>query len=67
MVLEMVSDHNIVIDTNTLAISGLLDFSTAIWGDPFMSDCFYKPSVSFAEGYGKLPNRTQDERTRQYL
>jgi hypothetical protein len=67
MMLEMVSDQNIIVDTNNLTVSGLLDFSTATWGDPYMSDCFFKPSVSFAEGFGKLPNRTQDERTRQYL
>lgn len=44
-----------------------MDFSTAIWGDPFMSDCFCKPTASFVEGFGRLPNKTTEERTRQYL
>lgn len=65
--LEMVSDRNIVVDTHSMTVSALLDFSTAAWGDPYLSDCFYKPSVSFAEGFGKLPNRTQEQRIRQYL
>lgn len=65
--LEMISDRNVVVDTHSMAVSGLLDFSTATWGDPYMSDCFYKPSVSFAEGFGKLPNRTEEQRIRQYL
>lgn len=64
---EMISDRNVVVDTHSMTISGLLDFSTATWGDPYMSDCFYKPSVSFAEGFGKLPNRTEEQRIRQYL
>ncbi|SMQ55246.1 unnamed protein product [Zymoseptoria tritici ST99CH_1A5] len=65
--LEMVSDQNIIVDTNTMTVAGLLDWSTTMWGDPYMSDCFCRPSVSFAEGFGKLPNRTPDERIRQYL
>lgn len=65
--LETASDKNVTINTNDMSVSGLLDFSSAIWGDPYMSDCFYKPSVSFVEGFGKLPNRTIEERTRQYL
>jgi hypothetical protein len=67
VILEMSSDRNIVVDVKEEKITGVLDFSTAIWGDPFLSDCFYKPTASFAEGFGKLPNRTADERVRQYL
>lgn len=67
MLVEMASDRNIVVDESRGRVSGLLDLSTAIWGDPFMSDCFYKPSISFAEGFGKLPNKDVDERIRQYL
>lgn len=66
-ILEMISDRDVVVDTHSMTVSGLLDFSTTTWGDPYMSDCFYKPSVSFAEGFGKLPNRTEDQRIRQYL
>lgn len=67
VLLEMVNDQNILVDTNTWTVSGLLDFATAIWGDPFLSDCFYNPSVGFVEGFGKLLNSSTDERIRQYL
>ncbi|KAF2166213.1 hypothetical protein M409DRAFT_55077 [Zasmidium cellare ATCC 36951] len=67
VILEMSADKNIVVDTNNNTVSGILDFSTAIWGDPFMSDCFYQPSASFPEGFGRLPIRDTSERTRQYL
>lgn len=67
VLLELSSDNNVVVDVDQERVTGLLDFSTAIWGDPFMSDCFYKPTTSFAEGFGKLPNQSSDERARQYL
>lgn len=64
---EMYSDKKILADTSTCTVSGLLDFSTAMWGDPFLSDCFYQSSRAFMEGWGTLPNRTVEERIRQYL
>ena len=67
VVLELAADRNVVVDTSSYRVNGLLDFSAAFWGDPFMSDCFYKPTQSFAEGFGRLPNQSLDERIRQYL
>ncbi|EME39793.1 hypothetical protein DOTSEDRAFT_74634 [Dothistroma septosporum NZE10] len=67
VLLEMASDQNVLINTNEYTVAGLLDFSTAIWGDPFMSDCFHKPRLGFVEGFGRLPNRDTNERIRQYL
>ena len=67
VLLELASDKNVIVDATHYRVNGLLDYSTAFWGDPFMSDCFYKPTQSFAEGFGKLPNQTSDERIRQYL
>ncbi|KXL42977.1 hypothetical protein M433DRAFT_297562 [Acidomyces richmondensis BFW] len=67
VLLELCSDDNVVVDTKSYKVAGLLDFSTAFWGDPFMSDCFYKPTASFAEGFGRLPNGDADERIRQYM
>lgn len=67
VLLELASDKNVVVDVKQQQVTGILDFSTALWGDPFLSDCFYKPTTSFAEGFGKLPNRSTDERIRQYL
>ena len=67
VLLELGSDRNVVVDPKNHTVNGLLDFSTAIWGDPFMSDCFYRPTASFAQGFGRLPNTTLDERCRQYF
>jgi len=67
VLLELSADRNIVVDIGSHRVTGVLDFSTAFWGDPFMSECFYKPTASFAEGFGRLPNGDADERVRQYL
>lgn len=67
VLLELSADENVVIDAKNHRVTGLLDYASAFWGDPFMSDCFYKPTASFAEGFGKLPNGDADERIRQYL
>ncbi|KAI7154172.1 hypothetical protein KC316_g4953 [Hortaea werneckii] len=67
VILELSADENVVVDAKYHRVTGLLDFSTAFWGDPHMSDCFYKPTASFAEGFGKLPNGDAEERIRQYL
>lgn len=67
VLLEMAKDENVLVNTNDYTFAGIVDWSTAIWGDPFMSDCFHKPRVGFAEGFGRLPNRDANERIRQYL
>ncbi|KAK3618269.1 hypothetical protein LTR56_024758 [Elasticomyces elasticus] len=67
VLLELSVDENVVVDVKNNRVTGLLDYSTALWGDPYLSDCWYKPTASFAEGFGKLPNGDADERIRQYL
>lgn len=67
LLLELGADTNIVVDPRTHHVTGVLDLSTALWGDPFLSDVFYKPTASFAHGFGRLPNADADERLRQYL
>lgn len=65
--IEMYTDKNIVVNTSDYTVSGLMDWSSAMWADPFLSDCFCKCSYGFASGFGALPNRNTDERIRQYL
>ncbi|KAF2769405.1 hypothetical protein EJ03DRAFT_374560 [Teratosphaeria nubilosa] len=65
--IEMSADENVVVDTKTNSVTGILDFSTAFWGDRYMSDCFYQAKRSFADGFGRLPNGDVDECIRQYL
>jgi hypothetical protein len=67
VILELSGDSNVVVDPRTTRVTGLLDYSTAHWGDPYMSDIFLRPTEGFRDGFGRLPNADADERIRQYL
>lgn len=67
MILDPVNDKNVVIAPKTCTVTGLLDFSTAFWGDPLMSGCFYKPTASFLDGFARPLGESNEERIRQNL
>ncbi|QIX00173.1 hypothetical protein AMS68_005690 [Peltaster fructicola] len=64
VLLEVCSTENIVVDERTKEVTSLVDYSTAIWGDPFISDSFHRPSRSFLEGYGEGVGGDNDKRIR---
>jgi hypothetical protein len=65
--LELASEDNIVVDVSKMRVTGVLDFSTAIWGDPLLADCFMQPSNDLLEGYGDAPGSDVHARIRQWL
>jgi aminoglycoside phosphotransferase (APT) family kinase protein len=64
-------DGNILFDTETQTITGIIDHERALWGDPLMELNFgtglYKPDSAFAEGYGVPVLVTHAQRTRRRL
>ena len=66
-IIDLRADQNVTVDIKQYRVTRLLDFSTALWGDPYLSDCFYKPSASFTEGFGIRSKGDADERIRRYL
>lgn len=67
VLLEVSSTENIIMDGRTHDVTSLVDYSTAIWGDPFMSDAFHRPSKSFLEGFGEGISGDNDKRIRHLL
>lgn len=67
VLLEVCSTENIVVDERTKDVTSLVDYSTAIWGDPFLSDAFHRPSRSFLEGFGEGIGGDNDKRIRHLL
>jgi len=65
--LEAADEDNFVFDTRTDQLTSLLDYGTAIWGDPFFCDSFYTPSEAFVEGYGEDIGGDADQRIRHLL
>ena len=67
VLIEAADEDNIVFDESTGQVKSLLDYSTAMWADPFLSDCFCQPSEAFVDGYGEGITGDADKRIRQLL
>lgn len=65
--IEATDEDNIVFDARADQVTALLDYGTAIWGDPFFSDCFYTPSEAFVDGYGDGVGGDADKQIRHLL
>jgi len=62
-------DGNIFLDPQTHAITGIIDFERALWGDPLMEAnfVFWQGSASFLESYGTPMLDTPAKQTRRLL
>jgi aminoglycoside phosphotransferase (APT) family kinase protein len=62
-------DGNIFVDPATRAITGVIDFERALWGDPLMEVQYrtLEAPPGFAEGYGRAMPSTPAERLRRVL
>lgn len=68
VVLDAASPTNILVDENTSQMTGLLDYSHAVWGDPRMAECFVEPSEAFLRGFGRSSTLVYEgQRARQLL
>ncbi|WPG97964.1 Hypothetical protein R9X50_00074700 [Acrodontium crateriforme] len=67
VIVDLTGNKNVVVDVESCKVTGLIDYSSAIWGDPFMSNAFCRPSSSFVEGFGRFSSSDADQLIRQYL
>lgn len=67
VLVEAADEDNIVFDESTGQVTSLFDYGTAMWADPFFSDCFCQPSEAFLDGYGESLGTDADKRIRQLL
>jgi hypothetical protein len=65
--LDISNEANVLIHERTKQVSGLVDQSDVVLGDPFMAKAFVRPTAAFLEGYGSRPSQTQGETVRQLL
>ncbi|EEP82628.1 conserved hypothetical protein [Uncinocarpus reesii 1704] len=52
VVVDIGKPSHIILDPNTKQVSGIVDFTSALWGDPLMADVFGSPSPEFLHGFG---------------
>ena len=55
---------HVLIHEKTKQLAGVVDFSSAFWGDVLMAQIFEKPSLAFLEGAGLPSTRTAGEKIR---
>ncbi|KAK2754058.1 hypothetical protein FQN54_007227 [Arachnomyces sp. PD_36] len=67
VVVDMGKKSHIIMDPETKQISGVVDFSWAVWGDPLMAEVFENPSPAFFRGYGSTHPRDKSEHIRLLL
>lgn len=67
VVLSACEPQNVLIDEQTKQVSGLVGFSSVIWGDPLMSGGIENGSEAFFEGFGECPSRTGGVKARQLM
>ena len=65
--LHVCDAQNVLVDEHTRQVTGLVGFSTVIWGDALMSGGIEGGSDAFFEGYGQCPARTEGIRARQLM
>ena len=55
---------HVLLDEGSLQVSGVVDFSSALWGDVLMAEIFENPTSAVLEGAGLPLTRTKGEGTR---
>lgn len=60
-------EGNLFVDPTTLAVTGVIDFERALWGDPLMEINFFLKRDGFLEGYGADLVASPGGPSRRYL
>jgi len=58
---------SVLLNPETRSVIGIVDLSSALWGDVLMAGKFQNPSAPFLEGYGSCLGTSGSERMRQVL
>lgn len=68
VLINLGSPESVFIDVNTKEVTGILDFSNTVWGDPLFARMFTNPSSALMEGFGRPAVTSQGpERIRRTL
>lgn len=65
--LDVCCPDNVLVDEETMRVTGLVGFSNVIWGDPLLSGGIANGSEAFFEGFGECPVRTGGVKIRMLM
>ncbi|CRG85929.1 hypothetical protein PISL3812_02932 [Talaromyces islandicus] len=58
---------DVLLDSDFKRLSGILDLSTAIWGDVLMAEVFEEPTEALFTGFGSIPSKGPSQSVRFLL
>lgn len=67
VVIDLGRPSQVLLDPGSKQVSGVVDFSTAVWGDVLMAEIFENPSSAMLDGFGSPLALDQSEKTRLLL
>lgn len=67
VIVDLGKKSHIILNPETKQMTGIVDFSWAVWGDPLMAEAFENPSRAFFEGYGSNHPKDKSEHVRLLL
>ncbi|KAJ5749035.1 uncharacterized protein N7511_010731 [Penicillium nucicola] len=67
VVVDFGQPSHVLLNEGSDQVSGIVDFSSALWGDVLMAEIFANPSPAVLQGAGMSPYRTREEKIRLVL
>ena len=67
VVVDLGQPSQVILDPGSKQVSGVVDFSTAVWGDVLMAEIFEDPSPAVLDGFGSRLSKDKSEITRLLL
>lgn len=67
VMISLGSPESVFVDETTKEVTGILDFSNVVWGDPLFARMFTSPSPAMLEGFGRPVATYGPERLRRTL
>jgi hypothetical protein len=67
VVVDFGQPSHVLLNEESEQVSGIVDFSSALWGDVLMAEIFANPSPAVLQGAGMSPFRTREEKVRLVL
>ncbi|PLB52921.1 hypothetical protein P170DRAFT_117455 [Aspergillus steynii IBT 23096] len=67
VVVDLGRPSQVLLDPESKRVAGVVDFSSALWGDVYMADIFDNPSSSVLDGFGLRPTKSKAESIRHLL
>lgn len=67
VVVDLGRPSQVLLDPESKRVTGVVDLSSALWGDVYMADIFDNPSPSLFDGFGLCPTNSKAESIRHLL